>query len=66
MVLSVAGMEKLLKASGAERVSQESAEALRDVLEAYAKELGERAVKFSKHAGRKTLKADDIKLASKQ
>lgn len=65
MVLSLAGMEKLLKSSGADRVSQEAAEALRDILEKHAKELGEKACKYAKHAGRKTLKGDDIRLASK-
>ena len=66
MVLSVAAMEKLLKSAGAERVSLESAKALQEVLERYAKVVGGRAVTFSKHAGRKTLKAEDIQLATKE
>lgn len=66
MVLSLAAMEKLLKAAGAERVSQESAHALRDVLEKHAESIGKQAVRFSKHAGRKTLKGDDIRLAAKE
>ncbi len=65
MVLSIAAMEKLLKSAGADRVSVESAKALQQELERYAKSLGERAVTFSKHAGRKTLKAEDIQLAAK-
>ncbi len=66
MTLSIAAMEKLLKDAGAERVSLESAKALQEVLERYAKAVGERAVTFSKHAGRKTLKAEDVQLAVKQ
>lgn len=64
--LPVAGMEKLLKKAGAPRVSQDAKEALRDVLEEYAMNLGSRAMKYAQHSGRKTVKSSDIKLASKE
>lgn len=63
MVLSIAAMEKLLKSAGAERVSQEGCEALREALESYAHQIGKDAVRYAHHAGRKTVKAEDIKLA---
>jgi len=65
-ILPLAAMEKLLKKSGADRVSEDAKVALRDVLEDYADKVGAHAIKISKHSGRKTVKAGDIKLASKQ
>ena len=65
-ILSAAGMEKLLKKAGAERVSSEAQEKFREVLEEIADELGKKAIRLAKHAGRKTVKAVDIKEAQKQ
>jgi len=59
-------MYRILKKSGAERVSDESANELRRVIEEIAESIAKSAVDMSKHAGRKTIKAEDIKLASKQ
>ena len=59
-------MYRILKKSGAERVSDESANELRRVIEEIAESIAKNAVDMSTHAGRKTVKADDIKLASKQ
>ena len=59
-------MYRILKKSGAERVSDESANELRRVIEEIAESIAKKAVDMSTHAGRKTVKADDIKLASKQ
>ena len=63
--LSLSGMEKLLKRSGASRVSDKAKVAFREVLEEIGEELGKKAVKFSEHSKRKTIKAEDIKLAHK-
>lgn len=62
-ILPLAAMEKLLKKAGAPRVSDDAKEALKDVLEEHALELGKKAVKFSLHSGRKTVKAADVRLA---
>jgi len=59
-------MYRILKKSGAPRVSDESAIELRRVVEEMAEVIAKNAIDMSKHAGRKTVKADDIKLASKQ
>lgn len=67
-VLALAGMEKLLKKAGdnQSRVSDTAKEALREHLEEYSQKIGERAYKFARHSGRKTVKAEDIKLAIKE
>ena len=65
-ILPLATMEKLLRLAGADRVSDKAKVALRDVLETYGAEVGVQAVKLSLHAGRKTIKAGDIKLAVKK
>tara|TARA_Y100000310_G_C20641688_1_gene794307 strand:+ start:696 stop:929 length:234 start_codon:yes stop_codon:yes gene_type:complete len=62
-ILPLAAMEKLLRKAGASRVSEDAKEALKDILEEYANEVGQKAVKFSEHSGRKTIKASDVRLA---
>jgi histone H3/H4 len=64
-LLPLAAMEKILKNCGAERASDKAKSALKDVVEEIANEIAERAVKFAVHSGRVTVKADDVKLASK-
>ena len=64
--LGLSAMYRILKKSGAERVSDESANELRRVVEEIAETIAKNAIDMSNHAGRKTVKADDIKLASKQ
>ena len=63
--LALSAMYRILKKAGAERVSEESAEELRKVLEDLADNIGKNAVDMAKHAGRKTITSEDIKLASK-
>lgn len=64
-LLPLAAMEKILKDSGAERVSDTAKVALKDALQEIAEKFAENAVKLAGHAGRKTIKAEDIKLAAK-
>ena len=64
--LGLSAMYRILKKSGAERVSNESANELRRAIEEIAEAIAKNAVDMSTHAGRKTIKAEDIKLASKQ
>jgi histone H3/H4 len=63
--LGLSAMYRILKKSGAERVSDESADELRRIIEDIATEIAKNAVDMSKHAKRKTVKAEDVKLASK-
>ena len=64
--LGLPAMYRILKKSGAERVSDESANELRRVIEEIAETIAKNAIDMSSHAGRKTVKAEDVKLASKQ
>ena len=64
-LLPLAAMEKILKQSGAERVSDKAKAALKAVIEEEAEKIASQAVKFAAHAGRKTVKAGDVKLAAK-
>ena len=63
--LGLSAMYRILKKSGAQRVSDESAVELRRVIEEIAEAIAKNSVEMSSHAGRKTVKAEDVKLASK-
>ena len=63
--LGLSAMYRILKKSGAQRVSDESADELRRILEDIAETIAKNAVEMSSHAGRKTVKGEDVKLASK-
>jgi len=64
--LGLSAMYRILKKSGAERVSDESANELRRIVEEIAEAIAKNAVEDANHAGRKTVKMEDVKLASKQ
>ena len=64
--LGLSAIYRILKKSGAQRVSDESAIELRRDVEEIAEAIAKNAVEDANHAGRKTVKADDVKLASKQ
>lgn len=64
--IPLAAMEKILKQAGAPRVSDKAKAALRDVLEENVEKIARDAIRFANHAGRKTIKAGDIKLALKK
>ena len=65
-ILPIAAMERILRKGSPDiRVSDEAKDALREILEEYGIEISRKAVTFSEHAGRKTIKADDVKLAVK-
>ena len=63
--LGLSAMYRILKKAGAERVSDESADELRRVIEDIAENIAKNAVDMASHAKRKTVKAEDVKLASK-
>ena len=63
--LGLSAMYRILKKAGAERVSDESADELRRVIEDVADNIAKNAVDMAAHAGRKTIKGEDVKLASK-
>lgn len=63
--LGLSAMYRILKKAGAKRVSDESADELRRIVEELADGIAKSAVDMTTHAGRKTVRADDVKLASK-
>ena len=63
--LGLSAMYRILKKAGAERVSDESADELRRVIEDIADAIAKTAIDMASHAGRKTIKGEDVKLASK-
>ena len=64
-LMPLAAMEKIINEAGGERVSEDAKKELKRIVEDYAISIGEKAIKFASHAGRKTIKAEDIKLALK-
>lgn len=65
-ILPLAAMEKILKKGSSDiRVSDPAKEELRLYLEEKGIELAKAAAELSIHAGRKTIKAEDVKFAVK-
>ena len=65
-LIPLAAMEKIMKLAGAERVSDKAKEALKAAIEDIANDISQRAIKLAHHAGRKTIKDGDVKLAAKK
>ncbi|MDO9517289.1 MAG: histone family protein [Methanosarcinaceae archaeon] len=62
-IIPYAPVERLIRSAGAYRVSETAGIALAEILEQYGLEISREAIKLTEHAKRKTVKAEDIKLA---
>jgi histone H3/H4 len=56
-------MHRIIKKAGAERVSESAAKALAKELEGIGLKISKEAIDYAMHAGRKTVKAEDIEIA---
>jgi histone H3/H4 len=63
--LPVAAVVRIAKANGAERVGSDGAATILQMAEKYIGKLTKEANKLAAHGGRKTLKKEDIEMASK-
>ena len=62
--LSLSAVERIIKKGGAERISADATETLATLMEEYGGYLAKEAKKMSDHAGRKTLRGSDIRMAA--
>ncbi len=64
--LAVAPMHRLCRKAGADRVSEAAAKELAKALEDIGVRIAKEALDFAMHAGRKTIKSEDIEIAAKK
>ena len=64
--LAVAPMHRLCKKAGADRVSEAAAKELAKALEDLGVRIAKEALDFAMHAGRKTIKSEDIEIAARK
>jgi histone H3/H4 len=58
--LPIAPVTRIMKNAGAERVSEEASQELVRLLEDYGEKIAKKAIALAKHAGRKTVKVEDV------
>lgn len=64
--LAVAPMHRICKKAGAHRVSESAAKELAKVLDQIGVRIAREAMDYAEHAGRKTLKSQDIEIATRK
>ncbi len=65
-VMTPAPFDRIMRKCGAERVSEGAAIELRDVIEDISEDLSRDIIAVARHAGRKTVKKEDIDLVMAQ
>ncbi len=64
--LAIAPMHRICKKAGAERVSESASKELAKWLEDVGIRIAKEAIDYAMHAGRKTVKAEDIEIAARK
>ncbi|MEM2122429.1 MAG: NFYB/HAP3 family transcription factor subunit [Candidatus Bathyarchaeia archaeon] len=64
--ISNAAIHRLIEKAGAPRVGDDAVEELKVILEEVAIKISREALELASHAGRKTVKAEDIRLSVKR
>ncbi len=64
--IPIAPLYRILRKAGARRVSEEAKRTFVEQIADVAEKIAARAVELAKHAGRKTVQEEDIKLAKKE
>lgn len=64
--IPLAAVERIMRKAGAERISQSAVIALAETLEDIGTRISKDALELAKHAKRKTVKREDVKLASRK
>jgi histone H3/H4 len=64
--IAVAPMQRLCRKAGADRVSEAAAKELAKVLEDIGLKIAKEALDYAMHAGRKTIKVEDIEIAARK
>jgi histone H3/H4 len=58
-------VSRLMQKGGAKRVADDAASEMVEHLTSYALRIGKKAVEIARHTGRKTVQAEDIRIAAK-
>jgi DNA-binding protein len=66
LIIAVAPMHRLCKKAGADRVSEAAAEKLAKVLGEIGVKIAKEALDYAVHARRKTIKTEDIEIATRK
>ena len=66
LVIAVAPMHRLCKKAGADRVSEAAAKELAKVLEEIGMKIAKEALDYAMYARRKTIKTEDIEIATRK
>lgn len=61
--LPLASLERIMRKAGAERVSMDAIIIMADILEDICRDISKEAIELARHARRKTVKKEDVKLA---
>jgi len=65
-MLPLLPFERISKKAGAKRISRQALEELRDIMDEIGSDIAEKAVKISRHAGKRTVMAEDVKFVLKE